>query len=327
MEIIFTRGTTESINLAAAAWGGEHLKPGDEILLGLAEHASNMVPWQLIARRTGASVRWFGISDDGRPLLDEMRRAVGPRTRMVAFSHVSNVLGHINPVREMCDIARRGGAKPVVLVDGAQSVPHMPVDVTALGCDFLAFSGHKMMGPMGSGVLWGRRELLDAMAPYQGGSNMAHAVDLDGLELSDGAMKFGAGSPNVAGAVGLAAAADFIGRLSWEAIVAHERALSAYALDALRGVPALRLLGPASPEDRIGVFAFTLDGRSVPEIVKGLDARGVMVRGGDLASLPLLKRLGTTTAARASCYLYTTTGDIDRLVAALRELARGGRSG
>ncbi len=323
-EVIFTRGTTEAINLAAAAWGGANLRPGDVILLGLAEHASNMVPWQLAARRSGAILRYFGIDDDGRVRLEEFEAGLAARPRLVAFAHVSNVLGLINPAKEMCARARAAGA--TVLVDAAQSVPHFPVDVSDLGADFLAFSGHKMMGPMGIGVLWGRRELLDAMPPYQGGSNMAHGVETDpaGLEshLAEGAHKFGAGTPNVAGPVGLAAAIRFLRAVGHQALWEHEQAISRHAIARLGAVPGLRLLGRSDPRSRISVFSFTLAGIPGPEIARALDRDGVAVRGGDLASLPLLRRLGTETAARASAYLYTTREDIDRLGEALDRLAR-----
>jgi cysteine desulfurase / selenocysteine lyase len=321
-EVVFTRGTTEAINLVASAWGGANLRPGDEILVGVAEHASNMVPWQLAARRTGAHIRFFDVGDDGRVSLEAFEAALVSRPRLVAFAHVSNVVGLVNPAREMCARARAAGA--TVLVDAAQSVPHFPVDVRELGCDFLAFSGHKMLGPMGVGVLWGRRDLLDAMPPYQGGSNMAHGVETDpaGLEahLAEGAHRFGAGTPNVPGPVGLAAAIRFLRRLGQPAIWAHEQSLTRHALDRLGAVPGLRLLGAGDPRGRISVFSFTLEGVPAVEVARAADRRGIALRAGDLASLPLLRRLGTDTAARASAYLYNTTEDIDRLGDALERM-------
>jgi cysteine desulfurase/selenocysteine lyase len=314
-EIVFTRGTTEAINLVAAAWGGANLRAGDEILIGLAEHASNMVPWQLVAKRTGAQLRYFGVDDAGRPLLDDLQSKATARTKVVAFSHVSNVLGMINPAREMCARVRAPGR--VVVIDGAQSVPHFPVDVRELGCDFLAFSGHKMLGPMGVGVLWGRRELLDAMPPYQGGSNMAHDVDLESMHLSDGALKFGAGTPNVSGPVGLAAAMRFIRAIGHDAIWQHEQAVTRRAIDRLGQIDSVRLIGSTNAQEKISVFAFTVRGKPPIEVLKALDARGIAVRAGDLASLPLLQRMGTTAAVRASCYLYTTLEEIDYLATAL----------
>jgi cysteine desulfurase/selenocysteine lyase len=314
-EVVFTRGTTEAINLVAAAWGSANLRPGDGILLSIAEHASNLVPWQLAARRTGASLRFVDVGDDGRVSLAAFEAALASRPRLVAFTHVSNVLGLINPAREMCALARAAGA--TVLVDAAQSVPHFPVDVRDLGCDFLAFSGHKMLGPMGVGVLWGRRDLLDAMPPYQVGSNMAHGVGTDAADLeahlADGAHRFGAGTPNVSGPVGLAAAIGFLRQVGQPAIWEHETTLTRHALARLQAVPGLRLLGQGDPLHRISVFSFTLEGVPSAEIARAADRRGIALRAGDLASLPLLRRLGTTSAARASAYLYNTTEDIDRL--------------
>lgn len=317
LEVILTRGTTEGINLVAQAWGREHLTSGDRVLIGRAEHSSNMVPWQLVARQSGAHVDYFDVDAGGRPDLATFAAALTDRTRMVAFSHVSNVLGLVNPVTEMCRIARAPGR--VIVVDGAQSVPHVPIDVHALGCDFFAFSSHKMLGPMGVGVLWGRRELLDRMSPYQGGSNMAHDVDVDAMQLSDGALKYGAGTPNVSGAVGLAAAMGFLSRVGMPALRAHELALQSRMRERLAALSHVHPLGDLSAE-RISVFTFTVDGRAPNEVVSTLDARGIAVRAGDLASLPLLKRFGTRAAVRASAYLYTTPNDIDHLCDALADL-------
>jgi cysteine desulfurase/selenocysteine lyase len=316
-EIAFTRGTTDGINLVAAAWGQERLRPGDRILIGVAEHASNMVPWQLVAKKTGAELSYFAVDQNGHPALDDMESKLTPRTKVVAFGHVSNVLGMINPAKAMCDRARASEAGRIVVIDGAQSVPHFPIDVRDLGCDFLAFSGHKMLGPMGIGVLWGRRELLDAMSPYQGGSNMAHEVDLDSMHLSEGALKFGAGTPNVAGAIGLAAAIRFIRSIGHAALWRHEQSITRLALDSLSNIPNVRLLGTTQSQDKISVFAFTVRGKQPSEVLRMLDARGIAVRAGDLASLPLLKRMGTTSAVRASCYLYTTEAEIALLADAL----------
>jgi cysteine desulfurase/selenocysteine lyase len=315
-EVVFTRGTTDAINLVATAWGGANLRPGDEILIGVAEHASNMVPWQMIANRTGAHVRYFGVDDTGHPLIRDLQSQLTTRTRVVAFSHVSNVLGMVNPAKELCALARAPGR--IVLIDGAQSVPHFPVDVRDLGCDFLAFSGHKMLGPMGVGVLWGRRELLDAMPPYQGGSNMAHDVDLESMHLSEGALKFGAGTPNVAGPVGLAAAVNVLRAIGPQALREHEESITRHFIKRVGSIPGVRLLGSTNAAEKISVFAFTVAGKQPREMLQALDARGIAIRAGDLASLPLLKRLGTTVAARASCYLYTTIEEIDRLAEALQ---------
>jgi len=316
LELVFTRGTTEAINLAAFAWGLGRLGPGDEILLTDGEHASNMLPWQLVAERTGGRVRYAAITDDGHVDLASFRNMLSSRTRIAAFSHVSNVVGLINPVREMCAMARSAGA--LTLVDAAQSAPHFRVNVQEIGCDFLAFSSHKMCGPMGAGALWARRELLDAISPYQAGSNMAHDVDLEARHYSDGALKFGAGTPNVADAIGFAAAARFLNTIGWEALHQHEQEITQRMLAGLAGVRGLRLLGAATARERIGVFAFTIENRKAAEVVTALDAKGIAVRAGDLAALPLLKRLGTTVAIRASCYLYTTPAEVDRFITAVQ---------
>ena len=319
LEIVFTRGTTEGINLVASAWGAANLRRGDEVLLTVAEHASSMLPWQLAAARAGAVVRYVDIDDEGRLPVDQLDRLLTSRTRVFAFTHVSNVLGVINPAKAFCARARAAGV--MVVVDAAQSVPHFKVDVQDMGCDFLVFSGHKLMGPMGIGVLWGRRELLDAMPPYQSGSNMAHEAGVESREYSAGALKFGAGTPNVSGAVGLAAAMRFLSGIGYEALWRHETALIRHALARLAGIPGLRLLGPDGAEDRIALFSFVMNRVSPQEIVTRLDARGIAIRGGDLASLPLLERLEVARAARASLYLYSTTAEIDRLANALESFA------
>jgi cysteine desulfurase/selenocysteine lyase len=279
-----------------------------------------MLPWQLAARRAGASVRYVDVSDDGRVEPASLADQLTARTRIVVCTHVSNVLGVINPARELCAAARKAGV--TVLLDAAQSVPHFPVNVADLGCDFLAFSGHKMMGPMGSGVLWGRHALLDAMPPYQAGSNMAHDADLERADYAPGALRFGAGTPSVADAVGLAAAIRFLEGLDRDTVWRRERALVAHALDRLGAVPGLRILGSARPEDRIGVFSFVLEGKEPAAVLAELDRRGIAIRAGDLASLPLLRRFGVTRAARASLYLYTTEAEVDRLADALTEIAK-----
>jgi cysteine desulfurase/selenocysteine lyase len=319
-EIVWVRGTSEAINLVAASWGEAELKAGDEILLTVAEHASCLLPWQMAAHRAGASIRIVDTDNAGRISLEDLQQKLSARTRLLAFTHVSNVLGYINPAKEICARAHRVGAR--VLIDGAQSAPHVPIDVQDLDCDFFAFSSHKMLGPMGIGVLWARHELLETMPPYQAGSNMAHAVDLDSAQLEHGALKFGAGTPNVAGPIGLAAAIRFINELGRDQIRAHESAITDYGLAALQKIPRVRLLGPSESTNRLPVFSFEVDGMSASAVQRSLDARGVGVRAGDLAALPLLKRLGTTTATRASCYLYTSKRDIDALTAGLFEIAK-----
>ena len=319
-EIIWTRGTTEGINLFAAAWGGANLRAGDEIVVSIAEHYSNWLPWRAIAERTGARVKVFSVTDEGHLDLAELDRTLTSRTRLVAVSHVSNVLGVVNPIDAVVGRARAVGAR--VLVDGAQSAPHVPIDVKALGCDFFVFSSHKMLGPMATGVAWARRELLEAMPPYQTGSNMAHDVDLDSAVLEHDGQKFQAGTPNVSGPIGLAAACAYMNRLGRDAVAAHEKAITARALAMLARVPGLKLIGPSSPENRLPVFCFTLAKTDVPAIVKALDAEGVAIRGGDMAALPLLQRFGTTAAARMSCYLYNSTEEIDRVGEMLMRLRR-----
>jgi cysteine desulfurase / selenocysteine lyase len=319
-EIVWVRGTTEGNNLVATAWARSALRQGDEILLSLAEHASNLLPWCLVARQTGAIVRFIDVDEAGRIDLNDLDTKLSVRTRLVAFSHVSNVAGFVNPAAEICARVRRAGAR--VLIDAAQSAPHVPIDVQALGCDFLTFSSHKMMGPMGVGVLWARREILEQMPPYQAGSNMAHDIDVESFHLEHVARKFGAGTPNVSGAIGLAAAINYLGELSHEAVARHEQQITAYALARLREVPGLRLLGPAEQSQRVPVFSFTLKDQTPQAIMQSLDVRGIAIRAGDLAALPLLKRLGTTAAARASCYLYTQTEDIDALVQSLHMLRK-----
>ena len=319
-EIIWTRGTTEGINLFAAAWGGANLRAGDEIVVSIAEHYSNWLPWRAIAERTGARVRVFGVTDEGHLDLAGLERTLTPRTRLVAVSHVSNVLGVVNAIDAVVSRARAVGAR--VLVDGAQSAPHVPIDVKALGCDFFVFSSHKMLGPMATGVAWARRELLEAMPPYQTGSNMAHDVDLDSAVLEHDGQKFQAGTPNVSGPVGLAAACAYMNRLGRDAVAAHEKAITTRALAVLAQVPGLKLIGPSSTANRLPVFCFTLPNTDVPAIVKALDAEGVAIRGGDMAALPLLQRFGTQAAARVSCYLYNSVEEIDRLGEVLMRLRR-----
>lgn len=320
-EIVWTRGTTEAINLVASSWGSANLQPGDEILLTVSEHYSNLIPWQLAAHRANARLRVLDVGDDGHLRLDRLDTLLSKRTKLVTLPHVSNVLGLINQVPEICERAHHFGA--LVLVDGAQSVPHFPVDVQALGCDFFAFSGHKMLGPMGIGALWARREILRDMQPYQAGSNMAHDVDIDSVpsNLASGGLKFEAGTPNVPGAVGLAAAIEFLESLGREKLWSREQELTRYTLSQFAKLKDLRILGPTHAENRISVFSFVLGKRQPLDVAKTLDALGIAVRAGDLASRPLLKRMGVASAVRASCYAYTTTEEIDQLIAALQRLS------
>ena len=319
LEVAFTRGTTEAINLVAAAWGSSNIGHDDEILVGIGEHASNMLPWQHVARRTGAVVRYFGLTDDGRIDIEDFTAKLTSRVRIVAVSHVSNVLGIVNPVRALADATHRAGA--LLLLDAAQSVPHLAVSVRELDCDFMAFSSHKMCGPMGVGMLWARRAILEEMPPYQLGSNMAHDVGLDSAALSDAALKFGAGTPNVSGAVGMAAAADFLSALGRPQTWAHEQSIAHHFLDRVRRIRGVRVLGTDAASDRVSVFSFTVDGMTPPAVAIALDERGIAVRAGDLASLPLLERFGQRGAVRASCYLYTTLEEVDRFADVLESIA------
>jgi SufS family cysteine desulfurase len=317
-EIIFVRGTTEGINLVAGTWGSHALRRGDDIVLTVAEHASNLMPWVRVARAADARIRLLDVDDEGRLRLDLLKNLLSTRTRLVAFSHVSNVLGYVNPAREICAAAREAGAATVI--DGAQGAPHVEIDVQDLGCDFYVFSGHKMLGPMGTGVVWGRRDLLNAIPPYHVGSNMAHAVDFERAEYESGALKFQAGTPDVAGPVGLAAAVSFFEQAGGDAVRRHDAALVTHGLARLAEIRGLRIIGPTQSSQRVPVFTFVMDGHPAASIARALDARGIAIRAGDMAALPLLKRFGTSEAARASAYVYSTREDIDRLAEALSAL-------
>ncbi len=310
-EIVWTRGTTESINLVASTWGEENIREGDEIVLTRLDHHSNIVPWQLLASRRGATIRYVEIDDDGRLRLDDLDALLGDRTRLVALNHISNALGTVNPVAEIVERAKAVGAR--VLVDGAQGAPHVPVDVQALGCDFYALSGHKMGGPMGIGALWARAELLESMPPYQGGGEMIDEVHDDRSTWAEVPHKFEAGTPNVAGAVGMAAAAEFLTELGPDAVAAHERSLTGYGLERLGAVDGLRLFGPPTPADRIAVFSFALEGVHPHDVATILDAENIAVRAGHHCTQPLMRRLGVPATTRASCWVYNTAEDIDRL--------------
>ncbi len=321
LEVIFTRGTTEAVNLAAQGWGSAHLKPGDEVLLTTLEHASNLMPWVRVAQATGARVRTLDVDDSGQLRLNQLGDVLTSRTKLVAVSHASNVLGIINPVKQIVHAAKAVGAR--TFVDGAQGAPHVAIDVRDLDCDFYAFSGHKICGPMGSGALWARRDVLDSMAPYHVGSNMAHGVEFDRTaEFEAGAMRFQAGTPDVAAAVGLAAGVRFLLGVGRAALWAHDQTLvkAAHGLHRIKG---LRVFGDLSHPMRVPVFSFVLEGRPVAAIVEALDRRGVGIRGGDLAALPLLKRFGVSDAARASAYLYSSSTEIERLIVALQDVAAG----
>lgn len=314
-EIIFTRNTTESVNLVAATWGRANLHPGDVVVLSEMEHHSNLVPWQILAQEKGVSLRFVPVTDDGR--LDQDAYAAFLReepVRLVSLVQVSNVLGTVNPVKDMIAQAHAAGA--LFMIDGAQSVPHLAVDVQALDVDFLAFSGHKMAGPTGIGVLYGKRDLLEAMPPYMGGGDMIKRVTLEGSTWNELPYKFEAGTPSIAQAVGLGAAVDYLSHLGMDNILAHERHVVDYALDRLSEVPGLTLYGPA-PDLRNGVATFSLQDLHAHDLAQLLDAEGVAVRAGHHCAMPLHKRLGVPATARASFYMYNTRADVDTLIEAI----------
>lgn len=314
-ELILTGGTTASLNLVAWAWGSAHLREGDEILLSTMEHHSNLVPWQLLAQRAGARLRFLELDAEGRYGVEAAAEAITDRTRLVSLSHVSNALGTVNPVREISTLAHAAGA--VMVVDGAQSAPHMPVDVRTLGCDFFAFSGHKMYGPTGVGGLWGRRELLEKMPPFLGGGDMIEVVELEHSTWAKLPHKFEAGTPNIAGVIGLGAAVEFLDGLGMDAVRAHEEALMAYALERLREVPDLVIYGPRDPAQRAGVVSFTLADIHPHDLATILDSEGIAIRAGHHCCQPLMRCLGVSSTARASFGVYNTTAEVDRLVDAL----------
>lgn len=318
-EVIFTRNTTESINLVAHSWGRANLRPGDRILLSEMEHHSNLVPWQIIAAATGAELDFIPLDSLGRLALDDLPTLLTERTRLVAITHMSNVLGTINPVAEIAAAARAVGA--LVLVDGAQSVPHFAVDVRALGIDFLAFSGHKMCGPTGIGVLWGRKQLLQAMPPFLGGGSMIKTVSLRQSTWADLPSKFEAGTPAIGEAIGLGYAVDYLSAVGMDAIHATEQQLTAYALERLQAIDGLQLYGPPAAE-RGGVVAFNLRDVHPHDVAAVLDRHGVAVRAGHHCCQPLMGILNAQATARASFYLYTTPAEIDQLADALEQCKR-----
>lgn len=320
-EVVFTKNASEALNLAAHTLGGR-LEPGDEVVISVLEHHSNIVPWQLLAQRTGAVLRWFDITADGR--LDLKRAAaeglINERTKIVSIAWVSNVLGTVNPVREVAALAHRVGAHMVV--DGSQGVPQLPTDVSALGADLMAFTGHKMLGPTGIGVLWGRYDLLETLPPFLGGGEMIEVVRLTGSTYAKPPARFEAGTPPIAQAVGLGAAIDYLDRIGMANVAAHEQRITAYALDRLQGVEGVRVLGPTEAVDRGGAISFTVtaaDGTEVHphDVMQLLDARGIAVRGGHHCARPLHERLGLTASSRASAYLYTTEAEFDALAEGL----------
>ena len=316
-EVIFTRNTTEAINLVAQSWGGSNLHPGDVILLSQMEHHSNIVPWQLLAQRTGASLRAIPIDSAGRLVLDDLDTLL-QGVKLVAITHQSNVLGTINPVQYLATKAHAVGA--LILVDGAQSVPHMPTDVQALGIDFLAFSGHKMLAPTGVGVLWGRKALLDAMPPFLGGGSMIKTVTIEVSTYADVPARFEAGTPMIGEAIALGHAIDYLEAIGMANVAAYEESLGHYLLDQLAEVAGVTVYGPPIGPDRAAMASFTVDCAHPHDVAQVLDSEGVAVRAGHHCTQPLHAALDIPSTARASCYLYNTTQDIDRLVAGLRKV-------
>ncbi|GAB3697202.1 cysteine desulfurase [Mariniluteicoccus flavus] len=312
-EVVFTKNASEALNLCAHSLGAR-LGPGDEVVISVMEHHSNIVPWQMLCERTGATLRWFDITDEGRLDLDAARRdgIINERTKIVSVTWVSNVLGTVNPVREIADQAHSVGA--TMVVDASQAVPQVPTDVAELGADLVAFTGHKMVGPTGIGVLWGRYDLLAELPPFLGGGEMIEVVKMTGSTFAPPPHRFEAGTPPIAQAAGLGAAVDYLSALGMESIAAHEADITAYALEGLKSLPGLRILGPAEAVERGGAVSFTLDDIHPHDVSQLLDSKLVAVRGGHHCARPLHERLGVQSSTRASFYLYTTRAEVDALV-------------
>ena len=317
-EIVFTRGTTESINLVAQAWGGRFLREGDVVLLTEMEHHSNLVPWQLLAERTGARLRFVPVREDGTLALDQLPQLLTPEVKLFAFTHVSNSLGTINPIAELCRQARAGGA--LTLVDAAQSAGHLPINVQELSCDFLAFSGHKMCAPTGIGALYGRAEILDTMPPWHGGGEMIVSVALEKSTFKKAPHRFEAGTPNIAGAIGLAAAINYLESIGRPAIMAHDSQLAAYAADQLTELPGMRVLGPK--QERGALVGFVMEGVHPHDLTTFADQEGLALRGGHHCNQPLMRKFGLSGTTRASFYFYNTIAEIDRMMEILRAAVR-----
>lgn len=313
-EIVFLRGTTEAINLVAQSWARPRLQPGDEVLITELDHHSNIVPWQLVCEQTGATLRAVEVNENGELDLDSFEEAIARRPKLFAVGHVSNALGTVNPVRHLVERAKAHDV--TVLIDGAQATPHMAVDVQAIGCDFYAFSGHKMFGPTGIGALWARRALLEEMPPWQGGGEMIKMVRLDRSLWNDVPHKFEAGTPNIAGAIGMAAAADYIGEIGIDAIAQREDELLRYATDRLSAIPGVRIIGTS--EHKAAVVSFVVDSVHPHDLGTILDHDGVAIRAGHHCAMPLMEKLGLPATARASMAFYNTEEEIDTLAAAIR---------
>jgi cysteine desulfurase/selenocysteine lyase len=317
-EAIYTSGTTGGLNLVAQSYGRNVLRPGDDVVISALEHHSNIVPWQLVCAQTGASLKVVPVNDAGEIEMDAYERLLGPRTKIVAFTHVSNALGTITPIERVIRLAHDAGA--IVVVDGAQAVAHVGVDVRALDCDFYAFSGHKIFGPTGIGVLYGKAAILDAMPPYQGGGDMIRSVTFEKTEYNDLPYKFEAGTPNIAGAIGLGAAIDYVERVGIGAIAAYEDALLDYATRRVEAIPGLRIVGTAA--HKAAIVSFTLDGVHAHDVGTILDNEGIAVRAGHHCAMPVMERFGIAGTARASFALYNTFDEIDALAAGIERVQR-----
>jgi cysteine desulfurase/selenocysteine lyase len=318
-EIVFTSGTTGAINLVARSFGDANIRAGDEIILTEMEHHSNIVPWRQLAERTGATIRWVPVTDEFLLDLDAFERLLSPRTKIVAVTAVSNVLGTINPIDQIIEVAHAAGA--VVVVDAAQAVPHEPIDVRARNVDFLAFSGHKMLGPSGVGVLYGREDLLEAMPPFLGGGSMIKQVTTEGFTPADLPYRFEAGTPVIVPAIGLGTAIEYLQKVGLESVRKHELALTKLAHELLGEIPGLRILGPA-PQHKGGIVTFAIEGTHPDDLAKALDVQGIAVRSGHHCAMPLHARFGLAGSTRASFYLYNTADEVRRLAAGLREARR-----
>ncbi len=318
-EIVFTKGTTESLNMVAYGWGvkGE-IRKGDKIVSTVMEHHSNMVPWFFVRDLAGATLSWIDIDDDGHLRMDDLDKLIDDRTKVVAVTHCSNVLGTITPIKEIAKRAHEVNA--LCVIDAAQSVPHMPIDVRDLGCDFLAFSGHKMLGPTGIGVLYGRAEVLEKMEPTLGGGEMIIEVHLGNARWNEVPYKFEGGTPNMAGAFGLGVAVDYLQALGMPNVRKHEMELTSYAIDVLKGIKGVRVYGPKDVKDRGGVVSFNVDNVHPHDVASIFDAEGIAIRSGHSCAQPLMERLRIAAAARASFYIYNTVQDVDRLGKAVKKV-------
>ncbi len=317
-EVIYTRGTTESINLVAATWGRQNIKAGDEIILAVVNHHSNIVPWQMLAKEKGAVIKWWDCDARGDLGTEELKNLLtSGKVKLVALTHISNTLGTVYDVKPWIKMAHQAGA--LVMLDAAQSSPHMPLDVKDLDCDWLAFSGHKMLGPTGIGILYGRRELLEKMPPYQGGGDMIMTVDKEGFSENHLPWKFEAGTPNIAGAIGLGSAIDYLNKFGLQNIKQQEEELTAYCLEQLKSIEQVKVYGPQDPTKQIGVVSFNISGIHPHDVAAHLDSFGVAVRAGNHCTQPLHQALGINASVRASFYFYNTTEEIDVLIKAIKD--------